>query len=152
MHQTWTFLRSREPRFIIKYSHGTMVSDGRSLIPKTVRKWQIVREEGLFHYLLPIFYFLRGSERREIVNLNSYSLHYRLIPKWAPVGGNQVHICQHMQSIPNGVLPAISRYGTWPIDEPRVVNYQLPKTLPDQKLEWKKVAGWLGHGACHGKS
>ena len=46
----------------------------------------------------------------------------------------------------------ISRYDTWPIDEPQVVNYQLTKTLPGQELERKNVAGWLGHGACYGKS
>ena len=53
-----------------------------------------------------------------------------------------------------GMLRAaiISRYDTQHVDELRLVHCKLSNTLPDQKLEGKKVRGWLGHGACYGKS
>ena len=93
---------------------------------------------GSLRCLLQVLWLLSWAEA--IVNLDSGSLHYRLIPNRV-LGDNEVHICQPMHSIPNGVLQAISRIGTWPIDEPRVVNYQLSKALPNQELERKNVAG-----------
>ena len=59
------------------------------------------------------------------------------------------HIYPHMRNISSGCSDDNQhRYGTWPIDEPQVVNYQLTKTLPDRKLERKT---WrVGLGIVHG--
>lgn len=84
--------------FLPKYSYSTMMNDECSLVSETVRKWQIVKGGG-YSTASHQFYSYEAGRKKRIVNLDSGSLQYHLIPKWAPRGGNKVHdIYRHIYS------------------------------------------------------
>ena len=95
-----------------------------------------MRGGGLFHCLLPVL-FSRGGEGG-IVNLDPYSLHYHLIPKWAPLVVNQIRIqyintCIVLQA--DTQTEIISRYNTQLVDEVCLVRYRLTNTLLGTRKE-----------------
>ena len=133
--------------FIIKYSYGTTISDGCSLVPETVRKWQIVR--GDYSTVCSQLYFC-GAVRGGILNLDSYSSHYRLIPKLVPLGSTQIQFTY----LPTAILfqvdaqtEIISRYGSptcWRVTLGTLPNNQ-NTTGPEAR---KKKSGGLAWAWC----